>query len=521
MEKDLGNKDTDKNQELSELLRIRREKADFFRSQGMDPFAYNFSKDAEASQLLSEYKGLEHGKESEKTYSVAGRIMLKRGHGKAAFAHLQDGSGKIQIYVRQDNVGPEKFALFDKTDIGDFIGVKGRIFKTKTGETTVKVEDFVLLTKSLHPLPEKWHGLQDVELRYRQRYVDLIVNPEVKKVFVLRSKMVSHIRKYLEDKGFLEVETPILHVLQGGAAARPFKTHHNALNMPLFLRIAPELYLKRLIVGGFEKVFELGRVFRNEGISFKHNPEYTMIEIYQAYADYEDVMRLTEELISDAVKTVFGTLKIKFKEHELDFSTPWKRMTLSDALKHFAGIDIAIPLEKLRALAEERGVDDVEKLGEGKLINELYDRFVEPHLIQPTFIKDYPLETSPLAKKKRDNPAQVERFELIIAGMELANAFSELNDPVDQRGRFEKQMDLKKAGDEETESLDEDYVRALEYGMPPTGGLGIGIDRLIMLLTDSHSIRDVLLFPHMKPVETNPKSLPVRQAGQTLNPNKE
>jgi len=488
-------------EELSELLRLRREKLDFFRSKGMDPFTYNFKKDADSSFLLGKYKDLDHSQESEKEYNVAGRIMLKRGHGKAAFAHIQDGSGKIQIYVRQDNIGPEKFEIFDKVDLGDFIGVKGKIFKTKTGEVTVKVVDFVLLTKSLHPLPEKWHGLQDVEMRYRQRYVDLIVNPEVKKVFELRSRMISHIRKYLEDKGFLEVETPILHALQGGAAARPFKTHHNALNMPFFLRIAPELYLKRLIVGGFEKVFELGRVFRNEGMSIKHNPEYTMIEIYQAYADYEDVMRLTEELISDAVKTVFGTLKIKFKEHELDFSTPWKRMTLSDALKHFAGIDINIPLDKLRALAKDRGVDDVETLGEGKLINELYDRFVESHLIQPTFIMDYPLETSPLAKKKRDDPKLVERFELIVSGMEIANAFSELNDPIDQRSRFEKQMELKKAGDEETESLDEDYVRALEYGMPPTGGLGIGIDRLIMLLTDSHSIRDVLLFPHMKPIE--------------------
>ncbi|MFA5103708.1 MAG: lysine--tRNA ligase [Candidatus Margulisiibacteriota bacterium] len=501
MGKDMEDKPIENKQELSELLQIRRDKLGFFRSKGMEPYAYNFKKDADAISLLDKYKDIEHNQESEKEYHIAGRLVLKRGHGKAAFGHIQDVSGKIQIYVRQDNIGPEKFEIFEKVDIGDFIGVKGKIFKTKTGEVTLKAVDFVLLTKSLHPLPEKWHGLQDIEMRYRQRYVDLIVNPEVKRVFELRSKMISHIRKYLEDKGFLEVETPILHVLQGGAAARPFKTHHNALNMPLFLRIAPELYLKRLIVGGFEKVFELGRVFRNEGLSFKHNPEYTMIEIYQAYADYEDIMKLTEELISDAVKTVFGTLKIKFKEHELDFAPPWKRMTLSDALKHFAGIDINIPLDQLRALAKDRGVDNVASLGEGKLINELYDRFVEPHLLQPTFIMDYPLETSPLAKKKRNNPKLVERFELIISGMELANAFSELNDPIDQRGRFEKQMELKKAGDEETESLDEDYVRALEYGMPPTAGLGIGIDRLIMLLTDSHSIKDVLLFPHMKPIE--------------------
>ena len=488
-------------QELSELLQHRREKMEFFRSKGMEPFAYSFDKNADSDGLLKKYEGLGHGEESESEYRIAGRIMLKRGHGKAAFAHIQDGKGRIQIYVKLDNVGQDKFGIFEKVDIGDFIGVTGKIFKTKTGETTVKVTDLEFLTKSLYPLPEKWHGLQDIEMRYRERYVDLIVNPTVKKVFEVRSRIISHIRKLLEDKGFLEVETPILQVLQGGAAAKPFRTHHNALNMPLFLRIAPELYLKRLIVGGFEKVFELGRVFRNEGISFKHNPEYTMIEIYQAYADYNDVMRLTEEIVSDAIRTVYGTMKVTFKGHDLDFTPPWKRLSLTEALKHFAGINIEVPLEDLRKLAADRGVDDVQKLGEGKLINELYDRFVEPHLIQPTFITDYPLETSPLAKKKRDNPKLVERFELIVASMEIANAFSELNDPIDQRQRFEKQMELKNAGDEETESLDEDYVRALEYGMPPTGGLGIGIDRLIMLLTDSHSIRDVLLFPHMKPTE--------------------
>lgn len=497
----MENEATRESQELSNLLQNRREKMEFFRSKGINPFAYNFKVNASSKLILEKYKNLEQGNESDEEYHLAGRIMLKRGHGKAIFAHIQDEAGRIQIYVKIDNVGQEKFEIFEKIDIGDIIGVHGKVFKTKTGEITIRVSDFELLTKSLYPLPEKWHGLQDIELRYRHRYVDLIVNPEVRKLFFLRSKIISHIRNYLENKGFLEVETPILHVLQGGAAARPFKTYHNALNMPLFLRIAPELYLKRLIVGGFEKVFELGRVFRNEGMSVKHNPEYTMIEIYQAYADYQDIMNLTEELISDVVKTVFGNLKVKFKNHELDFTTPWQRITLSEALRTFAGIDINKPINELRKLAIDRGVDDAEKLGEGKLINELYDRFVEPHLIQPTFVMDYPIETSPLAKKKRDNPLLVERFELIVAGMEIANAFTELNDPIDQRQRFEKQMELKKAGDEEAESMDEDYIRALEYGMPPTGGLGIGIDRLVMLLTDSHTIRDVLLFPHMKPID--------------------
>ncbi len=495
------NKEGDVFEDINHLVKVRMEKMEDLRSKGINPFAYNFDKDSDSTTLLEKYKDLEHGAESEIEYSIAGRVMLKRGHGKAAFAHIQDWQGKIQIYVKLDNVGQEQFDVFEKMDLGDIIGVKGKVFKTKTGEVTLKVVTLTMLTKSLHPLPEKWHGLQDTELRYRQRYVDLIVNPHVKKVFETRSKVISNIRRSLEDQGFLEVETPILHSLQGGAAAKPFKTFHNALGMPFFLRIAPELYLKRLIVGGFEKVFELGRVFRNEGMSYKHNPEYTMIEIYQAYADYEDIMKLTEELVSTAVKNVLGSTKISFKGHELDFTAPWKRVKLADALVQYAGIDINVSEVELRKIAKDKGVDDVEKYGAGKLIGELYDRFVEPHLIQPTFIIDYPLETSPLAKKKRDNDKVVERFEVIVCGMEIANAFSELNDPIDQRQRFEKQMELKLAGDEETESLDEDYVNALEYGMPPTGGLGIGIDRLIMLLTDSHSIRDVLLFPHMKPKE--------------------
>ncbi len=488
---------------MAEEVKVRKEKIEQLRSEGIEPFAYNYDKDIDSAQLLAKYATLEKEQESEKEYSLAGRIVLRRGHGKAAFAHIQDEAGRIQIYVRLDNVGEKQFGIFEKTDMGDFIGVKGKIFKTKTGEVSVKVKQLTLLTKAVHPLPEKWHGLQDTELRYRQRYVDLIVNRQVKEIFVLRSRVISGIRRFLEDKGFLEVETPILHVLQGGAAAKPFKTHHNALNMPLFLRIAPELYLKRLIVGGFEKVFELGRVFRNEGMSFKHNPEYTMLEIYQAYADYTDIMELTEDLISTTVKRELGTTEVTFKGMKIDFKKPWKRITLKEALMQFAGINIDLGHDELVKLAKDRGVDDATKMGQGKLINELYDRFVEQHLIQPTFITDYPIETSPLAKKKRNDPKLVERFEVIVAGMEMANAFSELNDPIDQKQRFEKQMELKKAGDEETESMDEDYVRALEYGMPPTGGLGIGIDRLIMLMTDSHSIREVLLFPHMRPHDSH------------------
>ena len=488
---------------MSEEAKVRREKIEQLRAEGIEPFAYNYHKEIDSAQIMAKYANLDKDQESEKEYSMAGRIVLRRGHGKAAFAHIQDEAGRIQIYVRLDNVGEKQFSVFEKTDMGDFIGVKGKIFKTKTGEVTVKVRELTLLTKSIHPLPEKWHGLQDTELRYRQRYVDLIVNQSVKEIFVLRSRVISGIRRFLEERGFLEVETPILHVLQGGAAAKPFKTHHNALNMPLFLRIAPELYLKRLIVGGFEKVFELGRVFRNEGMSFKHNPEYTMLEIYQAYADYIDIMALTEDLVSSTVKKELGTTEVTFKDMKINFKKPWERITLKDALMQFAGIDIELGHDELVKLAKDRGVDDADNMGHGKLINELYDRFVEEHLIQPTFIIDYPVETSPLAKKKRDNPKLVERFEVIVAGMEMANAFSELNDPVDQKQRFEKQMELKKAGDEETESMDEDYVNALEYGMPPTGGLGIGIDRLIMLMTNSHSIREVLLFPHMRPHDSH------------------
>ena len=480
-------------EELSELLKVRRDKLDEIRAAGINPFPYTYEKDSTAAEISANF-------EENKEVSIAGRIMTKRGHGKASFATLQDESGRIQIYSRQDIIGEDKYAIYRKLDIGDIIGVKGHIFKTKTGETTVKVSDFTVLCKSLHPLPEKWHGLQDKELRYRERYVDLMVNPDVREVFKKRSRIVSLIRKSLENKGFLEVETPILHVLQGGAAAKPFETHHEALDMPLFMRIAPELYLKRLVVGGFEKVFEMGRVFRNEGISYKHNPEFTIIEIYQAYADYNDVMKLTEELVATIAQEVLGTLEIEFKGEKISLKPPWKRITLVDALKEY-GIEIEGKDEKeIQKIAREKGLDEYVNSSVGKIINVLYDKYVEANLRQPTFIIDHPLETSPLAKKHRSKEGHVERFELIIAGMELANAFSELNDPIDQMERFQKQVEMKAAGDEEAESMDEDFLRALEYGLPPTGGLGIGIDRLVMLLTNQPSIRDVLLFPHMKPL---------------------
>jgi len=480
-------------EELSELLKVRRDKLDEIRAAGINPFPYTYEKDSTAAEISANF-------EENKEVSIAGRIMTKRGHGKASFAHLQDETGRVQIYCRQDIIGEAKYEIYSKLDIGDIVGIRGHIFKTKTGETTVKVSDFTILCKSLHPLPEKWHGLQDKELRYRERYVDLMVNPDVREVFKKRSQIVSLIRHSLENKGFLEVETPILHVLQGGAAAKPFETHHEALDMPLFMRIAPELYLKRLVVGGFEKVFEMGRVFRNEGISYKHNPEFTIIEIYQAYADYNDVMRLTEELITTAAKEVLGTLEIEFKGEKISLALPWKRITLVDALKEY-GIEIEGKSEKeIQALAVAKGLKDYAHASSGKIINVLYDKYVEGNLRQPTFIIDHPIETSPLAKKHRSKEGLVERFELIIAGMELANAFSELTDPIDQLERFKKQAEMKAAGDDEAESMDEDFLRALEYGLPPTGGVGIGIDRLVMLLTDQPSIRDVLLFPHMKPL---------------------
>jgi len=486
-------------EELSDLLKVRREKLDELRKLGIDPYPYRYERNINAKEILSKYKDVQE--ESKDEVKVAGRIMTKRGHGKASFAHIQDETGRIQIYGKLDLIGQKKYDIYEKLDMGDIIGVKGHVFRTRTGEITVRIADFEILSKSLHPLPEKWHGLTDKELRYRERYVDLIVNHDVKELFVKRGRIISEIRKYLESKGFLEVETPVLHIQAGGAAARPFKTYHNTLDMDLYLRIALELHLKRLIVGGFDKIFEMGRVFRNEGISFKHNPEYTMLELYQAYADYNDIMKLTEELVSSVAKTVIGSTKVTFRGKDIDFKPPWPRITLHDALKKFAGIDISTDEKGLRKIAKEKGLEGHDELPAGKIINTLYDQFVEPKIIQPTFIVDYPIETSPLAKKKRDNPKLVERFEVIVAGMEVANAFSELNDPIDQRERFKQQVENRKAGDDEAESMDEDFLRALEYGMPPCGGLGIGIDRIVMMLTGADSIRDVLFFPHMRPVE--------------------
>lgn len=488
--------------ELKDLLKIRREKLEDFKKANVIPYAYEYKRTLFSTDVLTKFEGIKEHEESPEIISIAGRIMTKRGHGKASFATIQDEKGKIQIYAKQDILGPEQYELYSKLDIGDFIGVKGPVFKTKTGELTIRIKEWLLLSKSLHPLPEKWHGLQDKELRYRERYVDLIVNSETRDIFRKRSKIISEIRSFLENKGFMEVETPILHVLQGGAAARPFETYHTTLDMSLFLRIAPELYLKRLLVGGFEKVFELGRVFRNEGMSFKHNPEYTMLEVYQAYTDYNNIMTLAEELIVDILSKVVGSLKLEFKGETLDFTPPFKRIPLIEALKHYGNIDIENKSEnEIKQIGHEKGIEGALEIGTGKIINELYDKFVEPNLRQPTFIVDYPIETSPLAKKKRDNKRLVERFELIVSGMEIANAFSELNDPIDQRERFIKQSELKAKGDEEAESMDEDFLKALEYGMPPAGGLGIGIDRLVMLATNSHSIRDVLLFPHMRPIQ--------------------
>lgn len=488
-------------EEINDLIKGRLQKLDEFKSAGITPYPYTYNITADSKEIKEKYEKLEGHDESAEEVSVAGRLMTKRGHGKTCFAHLQDGIGRVQIYAKQDAL-TDSYELFQKLDIGDFVGVKGKVFRTKTGELTIRVTEWQLLAKSVHPLPEKWHGLQDKELRYRHRYVDLMVNQDVKDLFIKRSKIVSLIRKFLEEKGFMEVETPLLHVLQGGAAATPFKTYHDALSMPLFLRIAPELYLKRLLVGGFEKVFELGRVFRNEGMSYKHNPEYTMLEVYQAYVDYNHIMEMTEELVTFVLKETIGTLEIEYKGKKLNFKRPWKRITLIDALHQHGNVDIAGKSEKeIREIAKKKGIEGADSLGLGKLINVLYDKFVEADFVQPTFVIDHPLETTPLAKKKRDDDKKVERFELIVAGMEIANAFSELNDPIDQRGRLEKQSSLKAAGDKEAESMDDDFLLALEYGMPPAGGLGIGIDRLVMLATGAESIRDVLLFPHMRPTE--------------------
>ncbi|MGG2197262.1 lysine--tRNA ligase [Paenibacillus validus] len=488
--------------ELNELLQIRRNKLDELRGLGVDPFGQKFDRTHHAADIVKAYES--QSKEELEALgvevSIAGRIMQKREMGKAGFAHLQDITGKIQIYVRADTVGETPYKAYDLLDIGDLIGVRGTVFKTKTGELSIKAKSVEVLSKSLLPLPEKYHGLKDVELRYRQRYVDLIMNQDVQQTFITRSRIIQSMRRYLDSRGYLEVETPTLHAIAGGAAARPFITHHNALDMQLYMRIAIELHLKRLIVGGMEKVYEIGRVYRNEGISTRHNPEFTMIELYEAYADYQDIMKLTEEMIAHIAKEVLGSTTISYQGQEINLAPPWRRVTMVDAIKEVVGVDFSVEMsdEEAHRLAKEHKVPVEPMMTFGHIVNQFFETFVEETLIQPTFITGHPVAISPLAKKSSKDPRFTDRFELFIVAREHANAFTELNDPIDQRERFEAQLVEKEQGNDEAHEMDEDFIRALEYGMPPTGGLGIGIDRLVMLLTDAPSIRDVLLFPLMR-----------------------
>ncbi|MEW9702489.1 lysine--tRNA ligase [Paenibacillus sp. SI8] len=488
--------------ELNELLVIRRNKLDELRALGVDPFGSKYERTHTAKEILDSYeaKTKEELDEEPVEVSIAGRIMQKRVMGKASFAHIQDISGKIQIYVRADSVDENKYQAFDILDLGDMVGVRGVVFKTKTGETSIKVKSLEVLTKSLIPLPDKFHGLSDVEMRYRQRYVDLITNQDVQQTFILRSRIIQSMRRYLDSLGYLEVETPTLHAIAGGASARPFITHHNALDMQLYLRIAIELHLKRLIVGGLEKVYEIGRVYRNEGVSTRHNPEFTMIELYEAYADYKDIMKLTEELVAHIAQEVLGKTTVQYGEHEVNLAVGWRRVSMVDAIKEVKGVDFSVHMsnEEAHRLAKEHKVAVEPHMTFGHIVNQFFETFVEETLIQPTFIYGHPLEISPLAKKNPEDPRFTDRFELFIVAREHANAFTELNDPIDQRERFEAQLREKEQGNDEAHEMDDDFIRALEYGMPPTGGLGIGIDRLVMLLTNAPSIRDVLLFPAMR-----------------------
>lgn len=487
--------------EINEHIKSRINKHDALKADGIAPFGGAYEFEHRASDLHTSFDALSAEELEAKgaTCSTAGRVMAMRSFGKAAFAHIQDATGLIQLYLQRDTLG-DSYKHAKKLDVGDIIGVRGRLFKTKTGELTIDVTEYTMLTKSIRPLPEKWHGLKDVELRYRQRYVDLIVNPEVKETFRRRSAIIKSIREFLDSHGFMEVETPMMHSIAGGAAAKPFITHHNALDMELFLRIAPELYLKRLLVGGFERVYELNRNFRNEGISTKHNPEFSMLEFYVAYKDYNFLMSFTEEMLPHVAMKALGTLKIAFGEQQIDLTPPWPRIPMLKAMTD-AGVPADALTHKAKAeqWAKENGIPIKPGSSFGKVLDEIFSARVEPNLINPTFITDYPVELSPLAKRKPAEPHLVERFELFIAGREIANAFSELNDPMDQRGRFEEQVKARESGDDESHMMDSDFIRALEYGMPPAAGEGIGIDRLVMLLTNSQSIRDVLLFPHLKP----------------------
>ena len=497
-------------QELSEQNRIRREKLAQMQEAGKDPFQIvKYDVTHHSDEIRANFDALEN-----KDVCIAGRLMSKRIMGKASFCNIQDRNGLMQSYVSKNDIGEEDYAAFKKYDIGDIIGIKGFVFKTKTGEISVHAKEVVLLSKSLQVLPEKFHGLKDQELRYRQRYVDLIVNPESRDTFIKRSKIITEIRRFLDAKGFLEVETPVLQTIPGGASARPFITHHNTLDIDMYCRIALELPLKRLIVGGFERVYEIGRVFRNEGISVRHNPEFTLMELYQAYTDYKGMMDITEEMFRTVAQNVLGTTKITYGGYDLDLGQPFERITMTDAVKQFTGVDFdqVKDTEEAKKIAAEKGVEFEERHVKGDILNLFFEEFVEKNLIQPTFIIDYPVEISPLTKRKPDKPEFTERFELFIVGREYGNAYSELNDPIDQRARFEYQEYLRENGDDEANMIDEDFLTALEYGMPPTGGLGVGIDRFVMLLTESVSIRDVILFPTMKPLDADKKASKTSEA---------
>ena len=500
MQENQNNNNQTEELDINHLMQIRREKLKELQEQGKDPYQITkYKRTNTAGEIKANYEKFE-----QKDVTVAGRIIAKRIMGKASFCTIQDSDEKIQSYVSINDLGEESYKEFKTFDIGDIIGITGFVFKTRTEEISVHAKEVTLLSKSLRPLPEKFHGLKDPDLRYRQRYTDLIVNPEVKETFVLRSKIISNIRKILEERGYLEVETPILNTISGGATARPFITHHNSLNIDMYLRIALELNLKRLIVGGFDRVYEIGRVFRNEGMDIRHNPEFTMLELYAAYQDYHDMMDITEELFSRTAKEILGTTKITYQGQEIDLKPGWKRISMIEAIKETTGIDFNTinTDEEAVALAKEKGLEIADKTKEtrGDVISLFFDEYVEKTLIQPTFIYDYPVEISPLAKKSAKDKRMTERFEVFICGREYGNAFSELNDPIDQYERFKKQVEAREAGDEEAGMMDEDYIQALEIGLPPTGGLGIGIDRFVMLLTDAASIRDVLLFPTMKPI---------------------
>ncbi len=485
-------------EELHELRRIRREKLQELQDAGNDPFArVRFDRTHYTTDITGDYDAFEG-----KKVALAGRMMSKRIMGKASFSDLSDRFGRIQLYVKRDVLGVDEYQAFKKLDIGDLVGVEGDVFRTQKGEISIMVDKLTLLSKNLIPLPEKWHGLKDTDMRYRQRYVDLIINPDVRDTFEKRSKIVREIRAFMDGRGFMEVETPCLNTIPGGASARPFVTHHNALDIDMYMRIATELHLKRLIVGGLEQVYEIGRIFRNEGMDTKHNPEFTSIELYQAYTDYNGMMDITEDMVVHVCDKVLGTTRVTYQGVDIDFAKGWKRLTMADAVKEYAGIDfMAIDGEEALRQMHAKGIETEKgKESWGDLLAQCFDEFVEDKLTQPTFITDYPVEVSPLAKRKPTDARLTERFELFVVGRELANAFSELNDPIDQKARFERQVALRDAGDDEASMMDEDYVNALEYGMPPTGGMGMGIDRLVMLLTDSASIRDVLLFPTMKPL---------------------